>query len=297
MPVSKDKKTIYGEQSRTILVTGGAGFIGSHLIEQLVKDKNNKVISLDNYFTGSKDNHIAGAEYREGHTKDIEKHIPETPDVIYHLGEYSRIARSIDEPEIVFDLNMIGTFWVLEYWRARKCKLVYAGSSTKFTSADKSPYSWSKAANSDLVSNYGKWFGLPYSTAYFYNVYGPKERADWKTGYGTVIETFKQKYLSGLPCEVNAPGTQTRAFTHVDDTIDGLILIGEKGEPDEYAICAKEVYSLLDVAKMFGCEVIMKPQTKTSRSSGADDTSKLEALGWRQKHKLEEYIGEIKRQK
>jgi UDP-glucose 4-epimerase len=197
---------------------------------------------------------------------------------------------------------MIGTFAILEYWRKRKCKLVYAGSSTKFTGAnssgvegrDRSPYSWSKAANSDLVNNYGKWFNLPYSIAYFYNVYGPRERSDWEDGYGTVIETFKQKYLSSLPCEVNAPGTQTRAFTHVDDTVNGLILIGEKGGPDEYAICAKEVFSLLDVAKMFGCEVMIKPQTKTSRSSGADDTSKLEALGWKQKHTLEEYIHKIK---
>ncbi len=291
--------------NKTILVTGGAGFIGSNLIEELVKDKTNRVISLDNYFTGSKKNHIPGAEYREGHTKDIEKYVPETPDILYHLGEYSRIAKSIEEPELVFDLNMIGTFAVLEYWRKRKCKLVYAGSSTKFTSVstegiegrDRSPYSWAKAANSDLASNYGKWFNLPYSIAYFYNVYGPRERADWKKGYGTVIKEFKQKYLAGLPCEVNAPGTQTRAFTHVDDTINGLILIGEKGKPDEYAICAKEVFSLLDVAKMFGCEVVMRPQTKTSRSSGADDTSKLEALGWRQTKKLEDYIELIKKQK
>lgn len=286
---------------KTILITGGAGFIGSYLIERLVKDKANKIISLDNYFTGSKKNHILGAEYREGHTKDIERHVPETPDIIYHLGEYSRIAKSIDEPELVFDLNIVGTFAVLEYWRKRKCKLVYAGSSTKFTSAntdgvegrDRSPYSWSKAANSDLVSNYGEWFNLPYSIAYFYNVYGPRERADWKDGYGTVIEVFKQNYLSGLPCEVNAPGTQTRAFTHVNDTVDGLILIGEKGGADEYAISAKEVFSLLDVANMFGCEVVIKPQTKTSRSSGADDTSKIEALGWRQKRTLEEYIKTI----
>lgn len=290
---------------KTILVTGGAGFIGSHLIERLVKNKANKIISLDNYFTGSKNNHIPGAEYREGHTKDIERHVPEKPDIIYHLGEYSRIARSIEEPEIVFDLNMTGTFAVLEYWRKRKCKLVYAGSSTKFTSKnaggiegrDRSPYSWSKAANSDLVSNYGKWFDLPYSIAYFYNVYGPRERADWENGYGTVIEAYKQRYLAGLPCEVNAPGTQTRAFTHVHDTVNGLILIGERGGAGEYAICAKEVYSLFNVVKMFGCQIIMRPQTKTSRSSGADDTSRLEALGWRQKYILDEYIKEIKRQK
>ena len=158
------------------------------------------------------------------------------------------------------------------------------------TGRDRSPYSWSKGSNSDLVHNYGRWFDLPYSIAYFYNVYGLGERADWKNGYGTVIEAFKQKFFAGLPCEVNRPGTQTRAFTHVDDTIDALILIGEKGESDEYAISAKEIFSLLDVARMFGCEVVMKTQTKTSRSSSADDTSKIEALGWKQKHTLEEYI-------
>jgi len=290
------------QKKKTILVTGGAGFVGSHLCERLVKD-GHRVISLDNYFTGSKDNHVEGVEYREGHTKDIAKLIPEDPDIMYHLGEYSRIARSMEEPDVVFDLNMTGTFAVLEYWRKKKCKLVYAGSSTKFTSAnaegvegrDRSPYSWSKASNSDLVSNYGRWYDLPYSIAYFYNVYGPGERADWKQGYGTVIEAFKQKYLGGEPCEVNAPGTQTRAFTHVDDTVDGLVILGEKGEADEYAICAKEVYSLLDVVQMFGCEVVIKPQTKTSRSSGADDTSKLEALGWKQQYTLREYIESVRR--
>ena len=290
-------------KTKTILVTGGAGFIGSHLIEELLKDKQNRIISLDNYFTGSEKNHQSGAEYRDGHTKDIETLVPETPDIIYHLGEYPRITRSIDEPAAVFDMNMVGTFNVLEYWRKRKCRLIYAGSSTKFTSAnddgvagrDRSPYSWSKGSNSDLVRNYGKWFHLPYSIAYFYNAYGPGERADWKDGYGTVIEVFKQKFLAGAPCEVNAPGIQTRAFTHVDDTVNALVLIGEKGEADEYAISAKEVFSLLDVAHMFGCEVVMKPQTKTSRSSGADDTSKLEAFGWKQKYTLKEYIENIKK--
>ena len=104
---------------KTILVTGGAGFIGSHLCERLVKD-GHKVISLDNYFSGSKENHIKGVDYREGHTKDIEKHITEKPDIIYHLGEYSRVAKSINEPEIVWDLNMDGTFSVLEFWRKKK---------------------------------------------------------------------------------------------------------------------------------------------------------------------------------
>jgi UDP-glucose 4-epimerase len=279
---------------RLIVVTGGAGFIGSHLCERLIKD-GHRVISLDNYFTGSKDNHVEGVEYREGHTKDIAELVPETPDLIYHLGEYSRIAKSIEEPQVVFDLNMAGTLAVVEFWRAKGCKLVYAGSSTKFEARDKSPYAWTKAANSELVAYYGAWYSLPYSITYFYNVYGPGERAGVGT-YGTVVETFKQNYLAGKPHEIRGTGEQTRAFTHIDDTIDGIILAGEKGSNDEYGICAKETYSLIEVAQMFGGEMTFLPPTPTTRSSGAMDTSKIEALGWQQKHLLADYIEEIKRQ-
>ncbi len=288
-------------QKKTILVTGGAGFIGSHLCARLVAE-GHKVISLDNYFTGSKDNHVDGVEYREGHTKDIATLVPETPDLIYHLGEYSRVAKSLEEPEVVFDLNMRGTLAVLAYWREKGCKLVYAGSSTKFaderedgvSGRDRSPYSWGKACLSELVHNYGRWYGLSYSIAYFYNVYGPGERGDWSQGYGTVIEVFKQRYLKGEKCPVNGPGTQTRAFTHVSDTVSALICIGEKGESDEYAISAREVYSLIDVAALFGCEIELLPATASTRSSGASDTSKLETLGWRQEKTLAKYIEEIK---
>ena len=115
-----------------VLVTGGAGFVGSHLIEALVKDPNNRVISLDNYFAGKKENHVDGCEYREGHTKDIATLVPEKVDVLYHLGEYSRVAPSLKEPDVVWDLNMQGTHGVLEYWRTHNPKLIYAGSSTRF---------------------------------------------------------------------------------------------------------------------------------------------------------------------
>ena len=289
-------------KQKIILVTGGAGFIDSNLIERLLKSKTNKIISLDNYFTGSKNNHIPGAEYRKGHTKDIAKHVPETPDIIYHLGEYSRVAASLKEPALVWDLNINGTFGVLEFWRKHKCKLVYAGSSTKFNKAradgtkgrDLSPYTWAKAVNTEIVRNYSRWYNLKYATVYFYNVYGPRERAGQFNGsYGTIIETFKQCYLNNKPCEVRLPGTQTRAFTHVSDTVEGIILAGEKGAGDDYGICAAKAYSLLDVANMFGCDIVIKPQTKTSRSSGAGDTSKIEALGWKQKHTLEEYIHKV----
>jgi len=294
------------KKKKIILITGGAGFIGSYLCERLVKDKVNKIISLDNYFTGLKDNHIPGVEYREGHTKDIARHIPERPDIIYHLGEYSRVAASLNEPELVWDLNIAGTLAVLEFWRRQQCKLVYAGSSTKFAKARTSnregrnlaPYTWAKATNSELVRNYSRWYGLPYATVYFYNVYGPRERAgQFNKAYGTVVGTFKQCFLEDKPCLVRKPGTQTRAFTHVNDTVSGIILAGEKGEGGGYSICAKEVYSLLDVAWMFGCSVKMLPSTKTSRSSGSVDSSKIRALGWKQTKTLEDYIKSIKNAK
>ncbi len=286
---------------KLILVTGGAGFIGSHLCERLVRD-GHRVISLDNYFTGSRDNHVPGVEYREGHTKDIEKHISETPDLIYHLGEYSRVHTSLDEPELVWDMNLAGTAAVLEFWRKKKGKLVYTASSTKSPvthsadgtlGKDLSPYTWAKATNVGLIENYGRWYSLSYTVVYFYNVYGPRERA-WGS-HGTLIETFRQNFISEKPHKVNAPGTQTRAFTHVLDTVDGIILAGEKGEGDGFNISSKDVHSILEVAEMFGGKVEMHPQTKTSRSASADDTSKIESLGWKQARTLKVYINEIKR--
>lgn len=284
---------------KTIVVTGGAGFIGSHLCERLVA-LGHKVISLDNYFTGSKDNHVAGVEYRGGHTKDIETLVPEKPDLVYHLGEYSRVASSIEEPELVWDLNVVGTCAVLEFCRKRGTKIVYAGSSTKFADAredgtagrDLSPYTWAKAANTELVRNYAHWYNFPYAIAYFYNVYGPRELSG---KYGTVIEIFRQNVLKGEPMKVNGPGTQRRVYTHVLDTVDALVLIGEKGEGDEFGIGSGDDYAILEVAKLFGDNIEMMPERKTSRPSAVVDTAKIKALGWQQKHSLKEYIDSIKK--
>lgn len=279
---------------KTIVVTGGAGFVGSHLCAALTK-AGHHVISLDNYFTGSKDNHVSGVEYREGHTKDITKHIPEAPDLVYHLGEYSRVEVSLTEPEVVWDLNTAGSFGVFEFWRQqnkeKNCKLVYAGSSTKFGDGGLgrvgSMYAWTKASNTELVENYGRWYSLPYAITYFYNVYGPGER----TGkYGTVIEIFRQKTLAGEPLGVNAPGTQKRNFTHIDDIVDGLLLVGERGDGDEYGLGAEEAYSILDVAKLFGGTVQMRPEVAGNRMDSTLDTTKARALGWTAKRTLTDYI-------
>ena len=279
---------------KIILVTGGAGFIGSHLCERLAQDKNKKVISLDNYFTGLKENHVSGVEYREGHTKDIAKHISETPDIIYHLGEYSRVEQSILEPDLVYDLNTLGSKAVIGFWKNKKCKLVYAGSSTKFgdggAARNTSPYARTKAKNSELVRDTGEENDLMYAITYFYNVYGPRERSGV---YGTVIEHFKRMYLSGTPCAVVAPGAQERNFTHVDDIVDALILVGEKGQGDEYGLGNEQAYSILRVADMFGFDkkdIIMFPERSGNRMGSNLDVTKIRALGWTPKRTFSEYI-------
>lgn len=285
---------VRGPGLRTIVVTGGAGFIGARLCQALQAD-GHRVISLDNYFTGVRQNHVPGVEYRVGHTKDIEALTPETPDLVYHLGEYSRVEKSFDEPAAVWDLNKAGTFGVLEFCRKRGVKIIYAGSSTKFADGglgrDQSPYAWTKATNTELVCNYGEWFGVPHAVAYFYNVYGPGERAD---AYGTVIEIFRRKYIEGRPLTVVAPGTQQRIFTHVDDIVDGLKLIGESGDGDEYGLGAEESYSILDVAEMFGAPIEMLPERPGNRMGAWLNIAKSEALGWRARRKLRDYIADIR---
>lgn len=284
-------------KQKLVVVTGGAGFVGSHLCERLAQD-GHRVISLDNYFTGSVANHVPGVEYRTGHTKDIALHITETPHIIYHLGEYSRVARSLEEPEVVFDFNMVGTFGVLEFWREKKCKLVYAGSSTKNVGAredgvlgrDLAPYTWMKAANTELVKNYARWFVLPYAIVYFYNVYGPRERTIHE--YGTVVETWRQARKNGEPLFMRSPGTQMRAFTHVLDTVEGIILVGEKGEGDNFGIGTEETFSLLEVAHLFGGEIKMLPATQTTRAAAEVDSEKTRALGWSPVRHLPDYIKE-----
>ena len=240
---------------KTIVVTGGAGHVGSHVIELLVKDPGNRVISVDNYFNGREENHIPGAEYRRGHTKDIEDLVPEDPEVVYHLGEYARIAPSLDAAALVYDLNIVGTFGVAEFCRKRKVgKLVYAASSTRFAiegdGRHQNPYSFSKATNVDLITDYGRWYGVPFAVCYFYNAFGPRERGDGPMG--TLIAKYEQRWSRSQTLQVVRPGTQRRRFTHVVDLARGIILAGEKGEGDGYALAADNSYSVIEIAEAFG---------------------------------------------
>ncbi len=281
---------------KTALITGGAGFIGSHLCERLVRE-GYTVISLDNYFTGSVDNHVEGVEYRTGHTKDIAEVITEIPHIVYHLGEYARTEKSFEDIEIVWDLNKQGTFAVLEFCRRVGSKLVYAGSSTKFADGgdgrNQSPYAWIKATNTELVNNYAQWFGLDYAITYFYNVYGPREMAG---AYGTLICIFSELYRNGQPLTITAPGTQERNFTHVLDIVEGLFLVGEKGRGDGYGIGADIAYSVREVAEMFGGEILMMPERQGNRMHGGVENTQTKKLGWMPTRSLEKYIETIKKE-
>lgn len=176
-----------------VVVTGGAGFIGSHLLEELSKDKLLALFSIDDYSAGSELNHVPGVTYIRGHTKNISKLLTFTPAVIYHLGEYSRVTSSFQHPEFVWEQNCLGTFKVVEYCHQNKVRLVYAASSTKMADGgngkNQSPYAWCKATNVDLINRYGDWFGLDFVIVYFYNVYG--DRKVLAKEYFTLVDIWK----------------------------------------------------------------------------------------------------------
>lgn len=282
---------------KIILVTGGAGLIGSHLIEELVKDPNNQVISLDNYFIGKESSHIAGATYLTGHTKDIATLVAAKPDLIYHLAEYSRVEQSFTDIQKVWELNVAGTFAVLEFWRQHGCKLVYAGSSTKFAAdgagRNQSPYAWMKATNTELVQNFATWFSLPFAITYFYNNYGARELSEGP--YASVMGRFKALYRAGKPLPVVAPGTQKRNFTYVKDTVRGLMLVGEQGVGDGYGIGSDESISIRELAELFTDQIEMLPEHPGNRLDAPVENERIKnEFSWQPEMTVRQYVEEVK---
>lgn len=282
-------------QTKKVLITGGAGFIGSHLCEYYV-EKGFDVYSLDNYFTGSTKNHVEGVTYINGCTTQIDELITFTPMILYHLGEYSRVEQSFEDIDLVYKSNIKGTFKVLEFVRKHKCKLIYAGSSTKYgedgLGKNASPYAFSKASNTELVKNYGSWFGIEYAITYFYNVYGGREINEGK--YATVVGSFLNMYKNNKDLTVVSPGTQIRNFTHIDDIINALVLIGTHGQGDEYGIGSDKSFSIIEVANMISNKIKILPPREGNRMSSKVITDKTKKLGWKPTKSLEEYIKENK---
>ena len=275
-----------------ILVTGGAGYIGSNLIKHLKKTTNAEITSLDNYFTGNKQNHIKGVKYIKGDTSDISN--LNKQDVVYHFGEYSRVVPSFKDVEYLMKTNLLGTSIVIEQCKKWNAKLIYSASSSKFGGNENlSPYSWVKAKMVELIKNYNEWYDLNYEICYFYNVYG--ENHITKGSYATVIGIFETQYKNKETLTVVSDGNQTRQFTHVNDIVNALGLILKQNKNNEWHLSSDIEYKIIDVAKMFTDNIKIIPARNGERYKAVSiENNTKEILGWEIKHKLEDYINERK---
>lgn len=280
---------------KKVVITGGAGFVGSHLCEELLKFKGVEIYSIDDYSSGSKANHINGVKYINGKSCDIDSLIEFEPSHVFHLGEYSRVEASFKDIDKVFDSNMSSIYNILKFIKKTGAKLVYSGSSTKFAddgkNVESNPYAWTKSTNTELVKTYSKWFDINYAITYFYNVFGGREIADGN--YATVVGIFKKKYLNDELLEVVLPGTQKRNFTHIDDIISALVLIGINGQGDGYGIGSTEVLSIEELAQLFNTRLVYLPERKGNRMLGKLKTKKTIELGWQPKKSIKKHIKEF----
>ena len=272
-----------------ILIIGGAGFIGSHLCESYAPNHN--VTSLDNYISGKKDNHVKGVEYLDMDAKDILSLDPQY-DLIFHMGEYSRVEKSLEKIDFVLENNSLPILDILKFAKKCNAKLIYAGSSTKFSDNGenkyKSPYAFSKWKNSELVKFYCDINKMMYAITYFYNVYGGRENSEGE--FATVIAKFIRRKKLNQKLQITKPGTQTRNFTHIDDTINALHIIAEKGQGDEYGIAASESYTIYEVAKLISDDIEYIKENSANRLSSNLITEKILSLGWKSKNRLSDYI-------
>lgn len=289
-----------------VLVTGGSGFVGSNLIKKIRKDYPNCTIySLDNYFTGSKDNHIEGVTYIEGNTWDIFNKYgqkinfgSEPFDTVFHFGEYSRIVQSFDDKDYVMKSNLYGTTQILKYCIENNSKLIYSASSSKFGNGGEdenlSPYSWTKAKMVELIKNYNKWFNLQYEICYFFNVYGPGQIMEGD--YATVVGIFERQFKNGESLTVVKPGTQTRDFTHIEDVIDGVIKSTKMNMNKEWHLRSGKNIPIIEVAEMFTDNWKFIPERRGERDkSEMFESDTNEVLGWSPKWELKYWINEIKK--
>ena len=259
-----------------LVVTGGAGFIGSNLILELLKFKKFRILSVDNYSSGTIKNHINNkqVQYLKGNTKDIEnilKRYNSKIHSIFHFGEFARIYQSFKKINECFSSNIEGSLNVFNFALKNKIRLIYSATSASLGNSGKdmnlSPYAFSKAKNLELLENLKKWFNFKYEVIYFYNVYGEKQIC--KGDMATVVGIFEDCFRLGKKLPVVRPGTQERRFTHVFDTVKACIFAWEKNKSRHYSIASNQSYSIIELAKMFKRKIRYLPKREGERFASA----------------------------
>ena len=281
-----------------IVVTGGAGFIGSNLIRHLIKMTNLKIISIDNYSTGKTKNHVdhKSVKYIKGENIDISKILKTYRNkikVIFHFGEFSRIFQSFSKNNTCLNYNIHNSFQVINFAKDNKIKIIYSATSSNLGNNGKdenlSPYSWTKSKNIELIKNYSKWFGLRYELLFFYNVYGPSQILNGKMS--AVIGIFESQFKKKKPLTIVKPGSQKRDFTHIDDIINGCYLAMIKGKQNEYMLCTNKTYSILQIAKMFKTKFkFLKSRPGERFGSTILNNNAKKILGFEAKKNIKSYI-------
>ena len=277
-----------------IIVTGGCGFVGTNLINLLLTKTKDKIISIDDYSVGSKKNEINNSRvnYIIGHTKDISKILKKYSSrikVIFHFGEFSRIYQSFLQMNKCIQSNTIGTNAVFDFCLKNKIKLIYSATSASLGNKGKdknlSPYAFTKSKNLELLENLKKWFNFKYEVIFFYNVYGPKHI---KIGdMATVIGIFEDSFVKGKPLPVVKPGSQSRRFTHINDTIDVCYEAWKKNKNRYYSIANKKNYTILEVAKLFGTKIKFLPPRRGERYASALSNMSLSNKVYKRYGKIE----------
>ena len=276
-----------------IIVTGGAGFVGSNLIELFLKKTKLKIISIDNYSSGTKKNHIKNSrvQYINSNTAKIEnilKKYKKKINTLFHFGEFSRIYQSFLKFNECFDSNAVGTKEVFKFCLENKIKLIYSATSASLgnNGDDKnlSPYAFTKAKNLELLENLKKWFDFKYEVIYFYNVYGPRQIC--KGDMATVVGIFEDYYLGKKKLPVVRPGTQSRRFTHIDDTVNVCFEAWKKNKNIHYSVSSKKSYSIIQLAKMFKSKIAFLPKRSGERYASALNSMHLN-------NKIHKKIGNI----
>ena len=259
-----------------IVITGGAGFVGSNLIDLFLKKTKFDIISIDNYSSGNKRNHIKNrrVKYFKSHTKNISKILNKYKkkiNSIFHFGEFARIYQSFLKMEECISSNMIGSHEVFNFCLSNKIKLIYSATSAsignKGNDKDLSPYAFTKAKNLEMLNNLKQWFNFKFEIVYFYNVYGPKQICHGDMA--TVIGIFEKQYSENKPLTVVKPGNQSRRFTHVKDTVNVCFKAWKDNRCRHYSISNKKSFTILQVAKMFHAKIKFLPPRRGERFASA----------------------------